>query len=368
MKHHIKLLLIGFILCSDLAFAAPVTLSEAKSKLKTLDDKISTLQNKLKKAKNKHDLLNKELAETDYKISDCVKALYAIEKDLQIKERTIHNLQGEIDHLSEQLSIQRRQLADQLRIRYQMDHHQPLKWLINQENTHDLNQLLTYYQYIIRSQQHHIVETKKTKQALDAKKEVFKTAVAQQQKLQNQLSTRQLMLAKEKRYQSRLIKNLHDEIDKKNTSLQDCEENKKNLHRLIQSLAQQNNANASTPFARLRSKLRHPVDVPRSEWKQINQGLMFFAHEGDLVQAVHPGKVVFSDWLKGYGLLLIIDHGRGFMTLYAHNQSLFKQLGDSVSQDEHIASIGHSGGIQQNGLYFEIRHRGKAISPLEWLS
>ena len=100
----------------------------------------------------------------------------------------------------------------------------------------------------------------------------------------------------------------------------------------------------------------------------MNQGVTFFAKEGEPVVSVYAGKVVFSDWLKGYGLLLIVDHGMGFMTLYAHNQSLFKRKGDPVLQGEQIASIGHSGGLKQNGLYFEVRHRGKAIPPLEWLS
>ena len=100
----------------------------------------------------------------------------------------------------------------------------------------------------------------------------------------------------------------------------------------------------------------------------MNQGVVFFAQEGAPVTAVFPGKIVFSDWLKGYGLILILDHGQGFMTLYAHNQSLFKQKGDSVIQGEQIATVGHSGGLKQNGLYFEIRQRGKAIPPLRWLS
>lgn len=100
----------------------------------------------------------------------------------------------------------------------------------------------------------------------------------------------------------------------------------------------------------------------------MNQGVTFFADEGTAVTAVYPGKVVFSDWLKGYGLLLIIDHGQGVMTLYAHNQSLFKSKGQTVFQNEQVASVGHSGGIKQNGLYFEIRLRGKAVPPLSWLS
>jgi murein hydrolase activator len=100
----------------------------------------------------------------------------------------------------------------------------------------------------------------------------------------------------------------------------------------------------------------------------MNQGITFFAAEGTPVYAVYSGKIVFSDWLNGYGLLLIIDHGQGFMTLYAHNQSLFKRKGSTVGTGEQIAAVGHSGGIKQNGLYFEVRKHGKTVSPREWLS
>jgi septal ring factor EnvC (AmiA/AmiB activator) len=95
---------------------------------------------------------------------------------------------------------------------------------------------------------------------------------------------------------------------------------------------------------------------------------MLFAGEGDAVTAVLPGKIVFTDWLKGYGYLLIIDHGHGLMTLYAHNKTLLKHKGDIVTQGEKIASVGHSGTIKKNGLYFEVRRQGKATSPLAWLA
>jgi septal ring factor EnvC (AmiA/AmiB activator) len=118
----------------------------------------------------------------------------------------------------------------------------------------------------------------------------------------------------------------------------------------------------------MRKKLPLPIHTAHKSLTTMNQGVTFFADEGTMVTAVYPGKVVFSDWLKGYGLLLIIDHGQGYMTLYAHNQSLFKRKGESVLQNEQIASVGHSGGIKQNGLYFEIRDKGKAVPPLGWLS
>jgi septal ring factor EnvC (AmiA/AmiB activator) len=96
--------------------------------------------------------------------------------------------------------------------------------------------------------------------------------------------------------------------------------------------------------------------------------MFFLAQEGAPVTAVLPGKVVFSDWLNGYGLLLIIDHGQGMMSLYAHNESLFKSKGTLVKPGEQIATVGHTGGIRENGLYFELRSRGKVIPPRQWLA
>ncbi len=130
----------------------------------------------------------------------------------------------------------------------------------------------------------------------------------------------------------------------------------------------QSTTQTKQPFTKMRKKLPMPVKVGHQALQKVNQGVTFFAGEGTPVTAVYPGKIVFSDWLNGYGLLLILDHGQGFMTLYAHNQSLFKRKGATVLQGEQIATVGHSGGLKQNGLYFEVRHRGKAIPPLDWLS
>ena len=137
---------------------------------------------------------------------------------------------------------------------------------------------------------------------------------------------------------------------------------------LLKPLSQQSITQAQKPFRTMYKKLPRPIQTRSRSLQKMNQGVTFFADEGTPVTAVYPGTVVFSDWLKGYGLLLIIDHGQGFMSLYAHNESLFKKKGQTARQNEQIASVGHSGGIKQNGLYFEIRLRGKAVPALDWLS
>ncbi|HWV17945.1 MAG TPA: peptidoglycan DD-metalloendopeptidase family protein, partial [Rhodocyclaceae bacterium] len=131
----------------------------------------------------------------------------------------------------------------------------------------------------------------------------------------------------------------------------------------------------SGDFAGLRGKLRLPVrgevanrfGAQRAEgtsWK----GLFVRAAEGAEVKSVAAGQVVFADWLRGFGNLLIIDHGDGFLTVYGNNESLFRQAGDKVKGGEAVASVGNSGGNPESGLYFELRHQGQALDPLKWVS
>ena len=93
---------------------------------------------------------------------------------------------------------------------------------------------------------------------------------------------------------------------------------------------------------------------------------MIKANEGAPVTTIHHGQVVFSDWLKGFGWVVVIDHGEGFMSLYGHNQAILKEVGDQVTQGEVIALVGQSGGQSDPGLYFEIRHKGSAVNPNKW--
>jgi septal ring factor EnvC (AmiA/AmiB activator) len=127
------------------------------------------------------------------------------------------------------------------------------------------------------------------------------------------------------------------------------------------------------PFSSRLGKLRWPVDGKRqntfgsSRGAEINwQGISISGREGSAVKSIHSGRVVFADWLKGYGLLMIIDHGEDYLSLYAHNQSLLKGLGDWINPGEAIATVGKSGGKDDASVYFEIRHAGKAVDPARW--
>src|SRR6185369_730339 len=111
-----------------------------------------------------------------------------------------------------------------------------------------------------------------------------------------------------------------------------------------------------------------PLRRPREGSGVLWKGLFIASPTGQDVKAIAPGRVVFADWLRGFGNLLIIDHGDGYMSLYGNNESLFKQVGDAARSGETVAAVGNSGGNMDSGLYFEIRHQGVAFDPLGWVS
>lgn len=377
-KRHFGYSLLGLIFYTFLyleAHAGPTSsVAQTQNKMKQLDAQINSLQQNLNSAHNKQELLNKELSETEKQIGDGVRKLRDIQVDIKNKENKISDLQKQVNQLNEQLSKQQQLLANHVRARYQMGEYQPLKLMLNQNDPNQMSRILTYYQYIIKSRQQLIERIDATKASLGESKEKLRKELVANQQLKDDLTQHQQQLQQNKSYHTTLIKTLNQEIQDKQNTLRDVRKNKENLAHLLKSLTQQSMSPASKPmnqthqpFSQMRKKLPLPIQSPGRSLRKMNQGVTFFAEEGTVVTAVYPGKVVFSDWLKGYGLLLIIDHGQGFMTLYAHNQSLFKSKGQYVLQNEQIASVGHSGGIKQNGLYFEIRLRGKAIPPLSWL-
>lgn len=360
-------LIFYFLTCASIVQAKSSSIHHTQDQLKELDLKINHVKAHLNSVTSKRRALTQELSNTEKQIGEGVHQLRTTGQEIQAQKIKISALQKKINWLNHQLITQQKLLAQHLRSRYQMSEYEPLKWLMNQDDPGFTSRLLTYYQYIIKSRQQLIDEIDETRKNMNESKEKLRIELNKNQTLQEQLTHHQYQLKQNKIYHTTLIDSLNNEIRNKQSTLKEFQRNKTNLTRLLKSLSQQSIVMANKPFIQMRKKLPYPIQVGNQSIRRMNHGMTFFADEGTAVTAVYPGKVVFSDWLKGYGLLLIIDHGQGYMSLYAHNQSLFKRKGERVYQNEQIASVGHSGGIKQNGLYFEIRHRGKAISASEWL-
>lgn len=344
------------------------TLIQTKSQLKQLENKMSQLQQSINHTHDKQNILTKALSHTEKQIQEGDIALKKIQHLMNAKQQQIATLQQQVNTLSEQLQTQQNLLARHIRTRYSMGEYQPFKYMLNQDSPDAISRLLMFHQYLVNSRKQIMNSVTKTQQSLILSQNKLHQELIEQEHLQQQLNKRQQAFDQDKRRHTALIGTLSRDIQKQQKTLQTCQRDKANLSRLLTSLVQQSVLQTRHPLTQMRRKLNQPVVTNTHGLQKINQGVVFYANADAPVMAVASGKVVFSDWLNGYGLLLIIDHGWGFMTLYANNHSLLKHKGEGVSTGEKIAIVGHSGTLKENGLYFEIRQRGKAVNPLEWMS
>ena len=359
--------LLSLLWCTA-GMAENTSLTETRKKLHQLETQITGLQTTLHHQDDENKRLTQQLSMTEKSISNNVQRIRQMTYSLQQKQIRLDQLQQRINTLNQQVKTQQQLLTKHVRARYSMGEYQPLQWLLNQNNPDTTSRLLTYYQYLVKSRQKTITTIQDTKKKLVLNQKEWQEEMQQKKQLQEQLTQNQLALERVKHRNTTIIEALHKDIRNKQQELAEYKKNKETLSSLLTSLAKQSVWQTKHPLIYRNKRLPRPINAKEKSVQNLNQGVVFFAQEGTPVSAVFPGNIVFSDWLRGYGLLLIIDHGGGFMTLYAHNESLLKHKGDAVKGGETIATDGHSGGLKQNGLYFEIRQRGKAIPPLKWLS
>ena len=179
----------------------------------------------------------------------------------------------------------------------------------------------------------------------------------------------------ERRERQRVLTALGADIRKNRREIQVLKADEARLARLVEALARAAAGTMTEPFSALRGKLRLPVrgeltaryGAPRGAAGMVAKGVFIRAPEGQPVRAIARGQVVYADWMRGFGNLLIVDHGESYLSIYANNETLLKEPGDPVAPGEPIATTGLSGGNEETGLYFEMRHLGRAFDPLSWV-
>ncbi len=319
-------------------------------------------------------VLEQQLKNDDLAIAKVAKAINNTEQSLKTTQKKISTLSEEKQLLSSQKIAQERLLAKQLRSAYTTGQHDYLKLLLNQEQSGKIQRTITYYQYLNKARINEIDKFQATIAQLILVTTEHQNQVEQLQTLKQNQQNQRLALSKNKKKRSKTIASLGKKLLSSKQQLAKLKANEANLTAALQKLTELIRAEVDlTGLSKLKRKLSWPVKgrLLRSfgskkqgylKWK----GVLLGAPIGRQVQTIHNGTVLFSDWLKGYGLLTVIDHGNGYMSLYAHNQTLLKSVGDQVETGEPIALVGQSGGQNQASLYFEIRHKGKAVNPKLW--
>jgi septal ring factor EnvC (AmiA/AmiB activator) len=351
---------------------------EIEAKLKTLDKEISSYKKTLDTTQGQKSELEAVLERNEQGINKLVNKIDTIEKALNTTSDKIYSLEGKQKELLAVKSGQQYYIKKQIRAAYEIGSQEYVKVLLNQEDPNEIAKMLTYYDYFNQARSKQIESYNLTLLGLDRVTQELadETVVLKSQRMA--LGTQQKSLANVQKKKQMTLKALINQISTAGSALSKLEQDRGRLEQLLdklrESLANLDAPRIAQPFAGMQGKLLLPVEgrISHRFGNQRNQGklqwhgLFIDAAEGESVYAVHYGRVVFSDWLRGFGLLMIISHGEGYMSLYGHNQALFRETGDWISAGEVIAAVGDSGGQNKTGLYFEIRIDGKPNNPQNW--
>lgn len=250
-----------------------------------------------------------------------------------------------------------------------------LKQVLNQEDPHQLERMLRYHQYFSSARVDAVQRFAQTVSELDQNAAALASEQAALSGRQAALTRQSATLLADRKEQRQVIQALLAETASKTEQRKRLNADRERLETLLAELRRRSTELDGTGFSASKGELAMPMQAriakaygsKRSDGQLTWNGVLFSAATGTAVNAVYRGKVVFADWLRGYGLLLILDHGGGYMTLYGHADTLTKTVGDWVETGEPVASAGRSGGAEQTGLYFEVRHKGKTVDPILWL-
>jgi septal ring factor EnvC (AmiA/AmiB activator) len=339
----------------------------------------------------KKNLLQNQLAKIEKRYGQTTALLRTLHAHVAQNQQALSKIQSEIFQHRQEIARQNNELSGQIRAAYAMGEKEKLKLILNQQDLGVSSRMMVYYNYLnmARLKKISLVENSvKSLAQLDKQKRI-ETEILEKNLLKKQAEQNSLNNIRKQR--NILLAQLAKDFSSSAQQLNHLKENEYKLSNLVTSLKEDNKVlieekapetggfdpNSKTEylneeFSRLKGKLTWPVNGklvqnfgstrPGGVW----DGVLIDAKEGQDIRAVAKGKVVFADWLRGYGLLIIIDHGEAYMTLYAFNQSLFRRAGELVDAGDVIAYVGKSGGRSRPGLYFGIRKQGIPVDPGVW--
>lgn len=385
-------ILLLLLLANPAAHAAE---SVAKEKeLRELRGRIEALQKRLADAEGTKSEAADALKESERAISDANREL----RDLGLKSKEINRqlaaLNAEARRGEAELQGQQTLLARLLYQHYLGGHAESLKLLLNREDPHDISRRLHYFGYISRARAELIAGLRANLTQLKGLSEEVERKAAELAAVTAGQRAQRSRLEREKGARNQVLAKISRDIERRRREIGTLKRDETRLARLVESLAKlmarkkpksaprlknervpQASAGDS-PFPGLKGTLRLPVrgelanrfGSPRSDGGVLWKGLFIAARAGEEVRAIADGRVVFADWLRGFGNLLIVDHGDSYMSLYGNNEALYKRVGENIRSGEPIAAVGASGGNADSGLYFELRHEGRPLDPLDWVN
>lgn len=402
---------------SNASFAAK-KIDVAKEDLSDLHEKIQALKKELDSNQAAHKDASDELKSSETAISSANKKLHDINQQQKQNKNTLNTLKKQSLNLNENLGQQQQQLSKLLRQQYMHGGQSYSQLILQNKNPSEIARDVKYFSYIAK--EHAKVIDNMQGSLIKVKALNKKTAATLQEvaDLKAKQEAEKKELEQQKQQKSKVVNTLSKQISAQRSEIDKLKRDEKSLSNLVERLAKiipktmpkktkkiakkkqrniENNApevpsqtiekNEETPtnaysgdaysgsnFSALKGKLRLPVrgDVTnrfgaaRADTGVSWKGLFIKAAEGNDVKSVADGRVVFADWMRGFGNMIIVDHGSGYMSLYGNNQAVLKSVGEVVNAGDSIASVGNSGGNESNGLYYELRRQSKPFDPMSW--
>lgn len=405
--------LILLLLTGLLAPAFADEKADAQQQLEAARNDVAELKRLLEKLQLEKSGVQQDLQKTETEMGKLEKQVKSLQGELHDSEEELQRLDQEKKKLQGARLEQQRLIGIQARAAYQGGRQEYLKLLLNQQNPEKFSRTLTYYDYLSEARMEQLAAFNETLRQLGNVEQDIASQQSLLQERKDALDQQRQQLAEVRRERQQALAKLNQEFSARDRKLKARQQEQAQLASVLKTIEetlarqareaeqarqrallaareQQRRADSPNsasgplvsvgttyggPFAQARGKLPWPVDgrlvarygTPRggdarTKW----DGVLIGAQAGSQVRAVHGGRVVFADWLRGAGLLVILDHGNGYLSLYGHNQSLLKDAGDLVKAGEPIATVGTSGGQGSPALYFAIRQQGRPSDPAQW--
>jgi len=377
-----KCLIVSTFLISEILLAPPETISSPLSKgkqdqIKEIESKLSREKQKLKAFDFQEKDLLVQLADLEQKVTDARRSVNALEKTVRLDRIEMEKLQGRLTNLEQSLKNAETQMAKRLVALYKYARKGYIKVLANVRDLDQFWQRATYLRAIMEKDRNMLEELTKQKRMQEMEVSRIGEKLIAREAESNRNKTRLSSLKKDLEKQViRLIK-VHKEKEFYETAVKELQLAAKNLKRALVKIEKKEAYKTLRPsrFADSKGKLPFPLNggiikadkLSGSKSKQLNKGIFIAGTSDSKVKAVFPGRVDFSGRLKGYGEVIIINHGSRFFTISAHISRRKKQEGDIVERGEVIGFVKRSGPSKESRLYFEIRKAGKSLDPLKWL-
>jgi len=351
----------------------------SQADLDALSQIISNVQLQIERTRQQRSSVEIELETNEKAISDINENITELGKLINAEQVRLSELEQQSLELNRRKASQETLISQYILAAYQNGKEEYLKLVLNQQSISSSLRVLRYYQYLSNARSDKIAEFQETLREIDTISSELQETNRNLSAQRNNLLEQQLSLEQRQEQRLSLLNELDSALASSTSELSRLEMQYEEMALLVAELSRAivdiSFGSQGEAFTNLRGSLPWPLQGPllntygeNYELGDLNwEGITIAAPAGTEVKAIHHGRVIYSDWFSNSGLLLIIDHGDGYMSLYAHNQSLYKEVGEWVTSGEPIAAVGNTGGRNENGVYFEIRYNGEAQNPVNWL-